>query len=272
MCDRPALLDVFCRGWPPSPDRTRILRPEVLSALQHFGCVQLDRFREAGLLLWPQRTGLPAAYGRLVNWGAPGPAPINHPAPPSRSLAAYLPPVRTVVFRGEATGFVYSLTHELAHAWDDLANDPDTADSRTPLDAMTGRRRERAVLRLAREQARSRHARSTTMRATRRSPTTLEALHRAFVALRRQEGARRGVNVSFGRTGGEEALNPLEFYAEGYAVIRCGPLENQGRMLRFAPGLYDYLEAESQRHGLPLPPRDRVEVAAERAFETVGGR
>lgn len=178
MCDRPALLEVFCRGWPTPPDGTRILRQEVLAALQHFGCVQLDRYS----------------------------------APPSRSLAAYLPPVRTIVFRGEA------------------------------------------------------------MRATRRSPTTLEALRRDFVALRRREGPRRGVNISFGRTGGEEALNPLEFYAEGYAVLRCGPLENQGRLLRFAPGLYDYLEAESQRHGLPLPSRERVEAAAEQAFRTAGGR
>jgi len=259
MCDRDALLPIFCRGWPATLQGAGGVQTDIRAALEHFGCRQLDRFREAGLLLWPQREGLPPVYAGWVRWGelsvpARRMAVQFRRAPPS-SRAAYIPHVRTVVFRpGE--NIEYSLTHELAHAWDDLVYETlPAADQRTALDAMPEARRDRTVAALIREYQRRIHMRSTTMRSTRGSPGTLQSMYDDFMAFRR---ANRGLDPTFGRTGGEETQNVLEFYAEGYAVFHCGPQDNQIRLLDYATRLYDFVESEALQHGLPTPRKDAL--------------
>jgi len=55
-------------------------------------------------------------------------------------------------------------------------------------------------------------------------------------------------------------VSPTEFYAEGYSVFHGGKIDSQARLLYYAPELYNLLEAEAKKEGLPIPDRSAIDA------------
>lgn len=267
MCNRDVILTDLVRDWPTPLDAT--MRSLLQAVLNNFGCAQLQAMQAAGVRLWPERYAVPAPYAPYVGFaGRARPPGLVVQYDSHGSPAAYLPAIRTIAFE-PGLADAYGLTHELAHAWDDLGNESRASLSR--LDALTGGSLQRALRRLAQQQAQSRTFRSSTMR-RRAGIRTLPQVFQDYMVARRQV---RSDVAHFGLAGGgtEEQRNVAEFYAEGYAVFHggLGLTSNQARLLVLAPDLYGFLADETSQYQIPSFPDPQAVERERQAFLRMTG-
>lgn len=227
---REQIINNMQRGISPplSPD----VQQRLTQALEAFSLSQLERMNSAGVRFWPYPNSVPPEFRGIVEVDA-----LSSPA-------AYLPPIRVIRFHSDSST-VSHLRHELAHAWDDVRNDP-TRGLR-PLDSLPETQRRAAVGRLA--QQRSPFASQALRGRGRLSLQQMMERYRARLPLRELTFANPGTRE------GHELRGPYEFYAEGYSVFHGTCVMCQARLLRYASELYDYLEEESRTYSLATPNR-----------------
>ena len=228
------ILNHMLRGFPES--LTPLQRQRILDAMRAFSLEQLRRLDAAGLRIWPIPNSVPPEFTGMVD------------LPNLGSPAAYAAPIRVVrIFpellrEGRSISFI---RHELAHAWDDLKND----ENPRPLDAMPAGERRRRVAARARERRPLASDMTTPRGPARISISEMLARYRRRLPRRELSFANPSVSES------HSASTPREFYAEGYSVFHGTFVDNQARLLHFAPELYGYLEAEARSFGMALPDR-----------------
>jgi len=249
MCDRNEILTDMLRRATVSAE----VRRYAAQALDNFGCRQLAKMQYAGVRMWPERFTPPPELVDLVGFRNPPLSSWVANYPDARERAAYASVIRTVVFEPDRMS-TYALTHELAHAWDDVANN--TRRSPRRLDGLTGQQLRQAVTRLAEEAAQRNMFRTFTWgRRGRRGTSTITTMYNAFLGRVR---AGRGTPFDHFGLGGDrhDRDNPAEFYAEGYAVFHTNAPRNQALLRALAPELYEYLETKTIEQGISSRPNN----------------
>jgi hypothetical protein len=226
-------------------------RTRVSQAMDAFSLDQLRRLDTAGVRFWNDPSSLPPDIARLGY----SPRTLD-------SVARYEPDYRVILTspenldRGSA---ISDMRHELAHAWDDVRNEPRPRSLASMPDAARRReidRRHAALNRGQFESMSSRHLAPSNL--------SLGDMYDRFL-----EHAPRN-EQTFANPGTRESIpkrNPVEFYAEGYSVFHGSSQQSQARLLHYAPELYAHLEHESAQLGLPVPDRAAlVAITRERGF------
>ena len=194
------------------------------TALSHFSDRQLEELSASGVRFWPSDRGMPPEISAVGVSGAHAPE-------------AYIPETRVIHYRDSMTSA--RLTHELAHAYDDVHGE------RSPhrLDDLPLAARRAEVERLDREVS---HHRAF---ASERDPSLARAQDSYRDGLPRGSGASETYDFDWGARAGYARTGDVhEFYAEGVAALH-GSAERSARIERNAPELYRRLVEESRAEG-----------------------
>lgn len=211
----------------------------IQSAMSAFSLSQLHAMQKSGLRFWPGDSLPPEFADRVKRKN------ISTPA-------EYLDAIH--VIRMVENASTDAIRHEMAHSWDHART-----GKVKPLGKLKDKEFEQAV---------------------QNPPPLLSATDEKRATLETQDGKSKAVKLtisdmlarykqwklreqSFDNPSTREGYSkssPREFYAEGYSVFHSNNISSQGRLLYYAPELYELLESEAKHEGLDIPDRSKVEA------------
>jgi hypothetical protein len=211
----------------------------VASAMRAFSLSQLHAMQKAGLRFW-QGDSLPPEFAGRVE--------VKNISSP----AEYLDVIH--VIRIADNGTTDAIRHEIAHAWDHART-----GKLKPLGKLNDTEFSKAVENTPELSSATKEKRLTKEtvagkeRAARLPMSEMLERYKKWT-LREQSFDNPSTRAGYSKS------SPREFYAEGYSVFHGGCIECQARLLYYAPELYNLLEGEAKKEGLPVPDRSQLDA------------